>query len=66
MRGAECDTDHCLVAAKHRKRLAGSKQASQKSDVGRFNLRKLSELEARKKYLKPSRSVRTETAETMV
>jgi hypothetical protein len=64
MRGADCDTDYCLVAAKHRKRLAVSKQASQKSDVERFNLRKLSELEARKKYLR--QSVRIETAETML
>jgi hypothetical protein len=48
MRGADCDTDHCLVAAKYRKRLALSKQASQKFDVERFNLRKLNELEARK------------------
>ena len=48
MRGADCDTDHCLVVAKHRKRLAVIKQASQKFDVDRFNLRKLNELEAKK------------------
>ena len=31
-------------------RLAVCKQAAQKFDVGRFNLRKLNELEARKQY----------------
>jgi len=36
------------VVAKHRKRLAVSKQASQNYDVQRFNLRNLNELEARK------------------
>jgi hypothetical protein len=47
-RGAECDTDHSLMVAKVRERLAGSKQATQKSDVVRFHLRDLSELEVRK------------------
>jgi hypothetical protein len=64
--GADCDTDHCLVFAKHRKRLAVRKQASQKCDVERLNLRKLNELGARKKYQRESRSVRIEAAETMV
>jgi len=66
MRGPDCDTDHCLVATKRRKRLAVSKQASQKFDVERFSLRKLSELKARKKYQRQSKSVRIEAAETMV
>jgi len=47
--GAECDTDHCLVVAKVRERLAVSKPA-QRFDGERFNLRKLNELEVRKQY----------------
>jgi hypothetical protein len=30
--GADCDTDHCLVVAEVKERLAGSKQAEQKSE----------------------------------
>ena len=47
-RGADCDTDHYLVVAKVRERLAVRNQAAQKSDGGRFNLRKLNDLEVRK------------------
>jgi len=49
-RGTECDTDHYLVVAKVRERLALSKEAALKSDGERFNLRKLNELEVKKKY----------------
>ena len=49
-RGADCDTDHYLVVAKVWERLAVRKQAPQKSDGGRFNLRKLNGLEVRKQY----------------
>jgi hypothetical protein len=49
-RGAECDTDYYLVVAKFREHLTASKQAAQKFDGERFNLRKLSELEVRKQY----------------
>jgi hypothetical protein len=43
-RGAGCDSDHYLVAAKSRERLAVSKQEAQKFDVDGFNLKKLREL----------------------
>ena len=49
-RGADCDTDHYLVVAKVGERWAVRKQAAQKSDGGRFNLRKLNDLEVRKQY----------------
>ena len=49
-RGADCDTDHCLVVAEVRERLTVSKKASQNFDGERFNLRKLSKLEVRKQY----------------
>ena len=43
----DCDTDHYLVVAKLRERLAVCKQAAQKFEGERFNLRKLKELEVR-------------------
>ena len=46
-RGAERDTVHYLVVAKVRERLAVSKQAAQKLDGERFNLRKLKDLEVK-------------------
>ena len=49
-RRADCDTDQSLVIAKVRERLAVSKQAAQKFDGERFNLRKLNELNVKKKY----------------
>ena len=48
--GTDCDTDHCLVVAKVRESLAVNKQASQKFAGERFYLRKLNELEVRKRY----------------
>ena len=45
---SDCDTNHCLVVAKVRERLAVRKQTAQKFDVERFNLKKLSEMEVRK------------------
>jgi len=49
-RGAECDTNHCLVVAKVRVRVAVSKQATKTFDGEKLNLRKLNELEVRKQY----------------
>jgi len=47
-RRAEYDTDHSLVVAKVWERLAVSKEAIQKFELERFNLRKLNELEVMK------------------
>jgi hypothetical protein len=49
-RAADCDTDHYLVVAKVRKRLAVNKQRSQRFHVERFNLKKLNEVESKEQY----------------
>jgi hypothetical protein len=49
-READCDTDHYLLIAKVRERLSARKQAAQKTDVERFNLKKLREMEVSKEF----------------
>ena len=49
-RRADCETDHYLVVAKVRERLAISKQEAHNFDWEKFNLTKLNELEVRRQY----------------
>jgi hypothetical protein len=49
-RAADCDTDHYLVVAKVRERLALNKQRSQRLHMERFNLKKLNEVEGKEQY----------------
>ena len=49
-RGADCDTDHNLVAVKVMDRLGVSKQPTRKFHGEKFNLGNLNELEVRKNY----------------
>jgi hypothetical protein len=49
-KGADCDTDHYLVVAKVKERLAVSKRAEQKFYMERFNLKKLGMVEGKEQY----------------
>jgi hypothetical protein len=48
--GADCDTDHYLVVAKIKDRLAVSKRPVDKMDMDRFNLKKLNKGEVKQQY----------------
>ncbi|PNF43036.1 hypothetical protein B7P43_G07223 [Cryptotermes secundus] len=49
-RAADCDTDHYLVVAKVRERLAVSKQTTHTVHMKRFNLKKLNEVDGKEQY----------------
>jgi hypothetical protein len=49
-RGADHDTDHYLVVAKLRETISVSKQARQKFDLERFDLKNLYDGEVKEKY----------------
>jgi hypothetical protein len=49
-RAADYDTNHYLVVAKVRERLAVNKQRSQRFHLERFNLKKLNEVERKEQY----------------
>ncbi|PNF37258.1 hypothetical protein B7P43_G00390 [Cryptotermes secundus] len=49
-RAADCDTDHYLVEAKVRERLAVSKQAMHRAHKARFSLQKVNQLEGKEQY----------------
>jgi hypothetical protein len=49
-RAADCDTDHCLVVARVRERLAVNKQRSHRFHMERFNIKKLNDLEGKEQY----------------
>jgi hypothetical protein len=49
-RAADCDTDHCLVVAEFRERLAVNKQRSHRFRMERFSLKKLKEVEGKEQF----------------
>jgi hypothetical protein len=49
-RGADYDTDHYLVVGKVRERVTVSKQAAQKIEMEKFNLKELKEVDVKEQY----------------
>ncbi|PNF28474.1 hypothetical protein B7P43_G15230, partial [Cryptotermes secundus] len=49
-RVADCHTDHCLVVANVREKLAVSKQTTQRVHIERFNVKKLNAVEGKEQY----------------
>jgi hypothetical protein len=49
--GQQTDTDHYLVVAKVKERLAVSKQTAHTVNMERFNLKKLNEVEGKEQFV---------------
>jgi hypothetical protein len=49
-KAADCDTDHYLVVPKVRERLAVNKQRSHRFHMGRFNIKKLNNVQGKEQY----------------
>jgi hypothetical protein len=45
--GEDCDTDHCLMVAEVREKLAVSNWAKRKSDMDKLNFKKLKEVDVK-------------------
>jgi CTP-dependent riboflavin kinase len=50
LKGRDCDTDHHLVVAKVRERLAVSKQTTHRVHMKSLNLKKLNEVDGKEQY----------------